>query len=293
MGLNRRQFLQVSGAGLGTIALGRLSMAEISRAEKSGQAMLYDASKCVGCRACQAGCKAWNQLPVESTDSAGIYESPRELSAETWTIIKLAREGDDWSFFKHQCMHCDDASCVNVCPTGAAAHRGEFVIFDQAVCIGCGYCVHACPFNVPHRSEILGTARKCTFCIDRVSAPADQPKGNWTSCAAACPTGALIFGQRADLLSSAQERVEALKKDGFPEASLYGEKELGGLGVLSILTLPTEAYGLPSPPQVSTDRVLGQWASGLVAAGAVLLLPLLLIVSRRGGESDVREGGEE
>jgi formate dehydrogenase iron-sulfur subunit len=291
MGLNRRQFLQVSGVGLGTLVLGRLSMAEISRAEmsraeKTGQAMLYDASKCVGCRACQAGCRGWNQLPVESTDGAGIYESPRELSAETWTVIKLAREGDDWSFFKHQCMHCDDASCVNVCPTGAAAHRGEFVLFDQAQCIGCGYCVQACPFNVPHRSESSGTARKCTFCIDRVSAPADQAKGNWTSCAAACPTGALVYGSRAELLPIAKERVELLKTDGFPQASLYGEKELGGLGVLSVLTLPPEAYGLPSPPQVATGKVGGQWASGVIAAGVAVVLPFWLIVKRR-------EGGEE
>jgi formate dehydrogenase iron-sulfur subunit len=146
--------------------------------------------------------------------------------------------------------------------------------------------VQACPFNVPHRSEESGTARKCTFCIDRVS------EGDWTSCAAACPTGALIYGPRAELLPTAKERVELLKTDGFPEASLYGETELGGLGVLSILTLPVEAYGLPDLPKVSTGRVVGQWASGVLAAGVVLLLPFWLIVSRRGNEPAVHEGGE-
>jgi formate dehydrogenase iron-sulfur subunit len=286
MGLNRREFLGLSGAGLGTLFLDRSSIAKIPRAEKTGQAMLYDASKCVGCRACQAGCKGWNNLPTVSTDSGGLYESPRGLSAETWTIIKLAQRDEEWSFFKHQCMHCDEASCVNVCPTGAAAHNGEFVLFDQDVCIGCGYCVQACPFNVPHRSEETGTARKCTFCIDRVS------QGEWTSCAAACPTGALIYGPRDVLLPTAKERVDLLKADGFPEASLYGETELGGLGVLSILTLPVEAYGLPDPPKVSTGRVVGQWASGVVAAGVVLLVPLWLIVSRRRSEPTVHEGGE-
>jgi formate dehydrogenase iron-sulfur subunit len=277
MGLNRREFLWLSGAGLGTLFLGGPAMAEISRTEKAGQAMLYDASKCVGCRACQAGCKGWNKLPAVTTDADGLYESPRDLSAETWTIIKLAEQGEDWSFFKYQCMHCDEASCVNVCPTGAAAHNGEFVLFDQAQCIGCGYCVQACPFNVPHRSEQSGTARKCTFCIDRVR------EGDWTSCAAACPTGALIYGSRTELLSVARERVEILKTDGFPQASLYGEKELGGLGVLSILTLPAEAYGLPSLPQVATDGIIGQWASGAVAAGVVLVLPFWLIAKRRDG----------
>lgn len=287
MGLNRREFLWLSGAGLGAFFLGRPPLAMISKAEKTGQAMLYDASKCVGCRACQAGCKGWNNLPSVTTDSGGLYESPRGLSAETWTIIKLAQQGEDWSFFKYQCMHCDEASCVNVCPTGAAAHRGEFVLFDQDQCIGCGYCVQACPFNVPHRSEESGTARKCTFCIERVS------EGEWTSCAAACPTGALIYGPRAELLPAAKERVELLKTDGFPQASLYGEKELGGLGVLSILTLPAEAYGLPSPPKVATGRVAGQWASGFFAAGVALVFPLWFVASRRGSEPAVLQGGEE
>jgi formate dehydrogenase iron-sulfur subunit len=241
--------------------------------------MLYDASKCVGCRACQAGCKGWNKLPAEVADAAGIYESPRGLSAETWTVIKLAQQGEARSFFKYQCMHCDEASCVNVCPTGAAAHRGEFVTFDQAQCIGCGYCVQACPFNVPHRSEDTGTARKCTFCIDRVS------QGDWTACAAACPTGALIFGPRTELLTTAKERVEVLRTSGFAESSLYGEKELGGLGVLSILTLPPAAYGLPDLPKDSTGRVTGQWASGILATGLAILLPAWFIVNRR-------EGGE-
>ncbi len=279
MGLNRREFLWLSGAGLGTLFLGGPSMAEISRAEKTGQAMLYDASKCVGCRACQAGCKGWNKLPAESTDAGGLYETPRGLSADTWTLIKLAQQGEARSFFKYQCMHCDEASCVNVCPTGAAAHRGGFVTFDQAQCIGCGYCVQACPFNVPHRSEDTGTARKCTFCIDRVS------QGDWTACAAACPTGALIYGPRTELLTTAKERVEVLRSSGFAESSLYGEKELGGLGVLSILTLPPGAYGLPDLPKVSTDRVTGQWASGIAAAGVVLALPAWFIANRRkGGE---------
>jgi formate dehydrogenase iron-sulfur subunit len=279
MGLNRREFLWLSGAGLSTLFLGGPFLADVARAEKTGQAMLYDVTKCVGCRACQAGCKGWNNLPGVSTDTGGIYESPRGLSAETWTIVKLAQQGEDWTFFKYQCMHCDEASCVNVCPTGAAAHRGEFVVFDQLQCIGCGYCVQACPFNVPHRSELTGTARKCTFCIDRVST------GDWTSCAAACPTGALVYGSRAELLPAARERVELLKAEGFSQASLYGEKELGGLGVLSVLTLPPEAYGLPAPPQVATDGIIWQWVSGAATAGVAFFLPFWLIVRRR-------EGGE-
>jgi len=284
MHLNRREFLRLSGVGLGRLLLGKPS-----RARKTGKAMLYDASKCVGCRACQNACKDWNDLPVESTDAAGIYESPRELSAETWTLIRVAERDRAWSFYKYQCMHCAEASCANVCPTGAAAHRGEFVVIDQTWCIGCGYCVQACPFNVPHRSEITGTARKCTFCFDRVS------EGKWPACADRCPTGALVYGQRDEILARAKERVEALKGEGFPQAHLYGEKELGGLGLISILTLPTEAYGLPRLPRVSTSNLIGQWASGVLAAGVVTALPFWLLFKRKEtltAEQGSEEGGK-
>lgn len=270
MRLSRRDFLHLSGAGLGGLLLGKPSSPE-----KAGKGMLYDASKCVGCRACQMACKDWNDLPSESTDPGGIYESPRHLSSDTWTLIKLAERGDSLSFWNYQCMHCAQASCVSVCPTGAAAHTGEFVLIDQEWCIGCGYCVQACPFNVPHRSEVTGTARKCTFCFDRVS-DGDQP-----ACASACPTGALTWGQRDELLATAKERVEVLRASGFADAHLYGETELGGLGRLSVLTLPLEAYGLPKSPRYATGNLAAQWLSGVVTAAVVAVVPFWLLHRRQ------------
>jgi formate dehydrogenase iron-sulfur subunit len=284
MRLTRRDFLHLSGAGLGGLLLRKPSSAQ-----KTGMAMLYDTSKCVGCRACQMACKDWNELPGESLDREGIYESPSHLSGDTWTLIKLAEYGDAWSFSNYQCMHCAQASCVSVCPTGAAAHNGEFVVIDQEWCIGCGYCVQACPFNVPHRSEETGTARKCTFCIDRVT-NGDQP-----ACASACPTGALTWGQRDELLVKAKERVDALRISGFADAHLYGESELGGLGRLSVLTLPLEAYGLPQSPRQATANVAAQWLSGLVTAAVVAVVPFWLlhrreeVAQRRAGSGGGRE----
>ncbi len=284
MHLSRRDFLHFSGVGLG----GLLWRKE-SSPQKTGMGMLYDTSKCVGCRACQMACKNWNKLPGESNDREGIYESPLDLSADTWTLIKLAEHGDAWSFSNYQCMHCAEASCVSVCPTGAAAHNGEFVVIDQEWCIGCGYCVQACPFNVPHRSEETGTARKCTFCNDRV-ANGDQP-----ACASACPTGALTWGQRDELLVKAKERVDALRISGFADAHLYGESELGGLGRLSVLTLPLEAYGLPQSPRSATANVAVQWLSGLVTAAVVAVVPFWLlhrreaVAQRHAGSSGGRE----
>jgi formate dehydrogenase iron-sulfur subunit len=284
MRLSRKDFLkQLSATSLGCLLFRTSGEA---RAEKTGLGMLYDASKCVGCRACQMACKDWNKLPAESTDTAGIYESPRNLSADTWTLIKVAEQGDAWSFGNYQCMHCAQASCVSVCPTGAAAHHGELVLIDQAWCIGCGYCVQACPFNVPHKSHTAGTARKCTFCFDRLNSV------GLPACADACPTGALTWGQRDQLLPLAKERVEFLKKNGSPEAHLYGENELGGLGRLSILTLPTEAYGVPESPTFATANVAAQWLSGLVTAGVVAAVPFWLLFRRqRAPEAEEETGG--
>jgi formate dehydrogenase iron-sulfur subunit len=270
MRLSRRDFLHLSGAGLGGLFLSKPSSPG-----RTGQGMLYDASKCIGCRACQMACKDWNELPSEPTDPDGIYESPRHLSGDTWTLIKLAESGDSLSFVNYQCMHCAQASCVSVCPTGAAAHAGDRVLIDQEWCIGCGYCVQACPFNVPHRSEVTGTARKCTFCYDRAG------EGEEPACASACPTGALTWGQRDELLATARERVEELRADGLADARLYGETELGGLGRLSVLTLPLEAYGLPESPRYATGNVAAQWLSGVVTAAIVAIVPFWLLHRRQ------------
>ncbi|MFQ6000281.1 MAG: 4Fe-4S dicluster domain-containing protein [Anaerolineae bacterium] len=292
MPFSRRDFLKLSTAGVGGLLLIGAPHEQAS-AMPTQKAMLYDASKCIGCRACQVACKRWNKLPQVSTDSEGLYETPRDLSADTWTIIKLREIGPDdpgdFPFCKYQCMHCTQASCVSVCPTGAAAHRGEYVVIDQKWCIGCGYCVAACPFNVPHLGEPKGTARKCTFCFDRVTG------GQSPACVEACPAEALLFGERAGLIARAEERVRTLKNNGNPDAHLYGVSELGGLGVIYVLPRPTSLYGLPPSPKVATSNVLFQWLSGLIAAGTVVAFPFWLLFRRKEELTAEKssEGGEK
>jgi formate dehydrogenase iron-sulfur subunit len=150
------------------------------------------------------------------------------------------------------------------------------VIIDQEWCIGCGYCVQACPFHVPGKDEITGTARKCNFCIDRIT------DGYKPACATTCPTGAIQFGERADLIAAAHRRVQTLVAEyGYPNARVYGEDEMGGLHTVYILTDRPSVFGLPEAPQLATSAAWAKWLSGVITAGVLAALPLWLLFRRR------------
>ena len=266
------------------------------------KAMLIDESKCMGCRACQVACKQWNDLPGEKTENTGSYENPPELSATTWTKIKFNEkvDGDQvkWLFLTQGCMHCTEASCESVCPTGAVKHHGEFVVVDQEWCIGCGYCVQACPFGAIHSifepaggGEQKATAQKCTFCIDRTTN--DLPP----ACVKTCPADALSYGDRDAMIDKGKARIAALQDNGHPKATLYGEHVLGGLHRIYALVDEPSAYGLPESPRYATANVLGQWLSGVAAAGVVAALPFWMLFKKRQRGIEAKEqasgGGEE
>ena len=277
MEFNRRDFLKAS-AGMGGLMLLQPPTLNLTNkyqnrsVAQSDTAMLVDVSKCIGCWWCYAACKNYNKLPETIKPD---LEQPPELSPEVWTTLYTTNRGGVWSSRKQACMHCTDASCEQICPTGAISHQGAAVVIDQEWCIGCGYCVQACPFGVPHKDEHVGTARKCTFCIDRIS------NGEQPACAEACPTGAIQFGARTDLLTAAKTRVEALKADGYPNANLYGEHESGGLHILYVLTAQPSVYGLPEAPQVATSQAAFKWLGGVIAAGVIAILPFWLLFRRK------------
>jgi formate dehydrogenase iron-sulfur subunit len=273
--VDRRDFLKLAGVGLGGLFLQPSEQAFASAPSEDDVAILYDVSRCIGCRVCEEACKEYNNLPIETAP-------PSDLSAIKWNLIKQRQGVDpaDWPFFNYQCMHCTDAACVMVCPTGALYKDKEgFVAFDQKKCNGCGYCTQFCPFAVPHLRDvnlITGQAKaaKCTFCQEKVRAGIGGP-----SCAEACPTGALTWGRRGTLLEEAKARVSELKAEGYGEARLYGESEAGGLHRLSILLDDLPAYGLPVDPQgpisfsVIWQRIiqpLGGVAVGATALGLVI-----------------------
>ncbi len=211
---------------------------------KMAKAMLIDLNRCIGCRSCQVACKQWNDLPAETTRNQGSYENPPRRSAKTWTTVTFneVEIGDRfaWVFAKRQCMHCQQPACAAACIVGALHKTPEGpVLYDDYKCIGCRYCTLACPFGVPtfEWDKPVPYIRKCTFCADRLE------NGEEPACAKACPTDAIQFGERNELLQIAHTRIEA-----HPERYVnyvYGENEVGGTSVLYISPVRFEKLGFP------------------------------------------------
>ena len=249
------------------------------------KAILYDPTKCTACRGCQVACKQWNEHEGEETTNRGSYENPKELSPQTWVKMRFIEHEENgklaWLFARRACMHCTDASCAIVCPTGAILKTDEgFVHIDQDWCIGCGNCVQACPFDVPHKDHHhSGTAVKCTACtsvgLNR------QDEGLDPACVKSCPPGALKFGDRDQLVEEANQRIADLKANGSSNAILYGKNELGGLHVLYVLENTPEVYGLPESPEVASSTVMGKWLTGIATAGVIAALPLWFVFKRK------------
>ena len=208
--IKRREFLK-TGAGV-TAGLTALLVSPIasSKAEKTSgpaygksKAMLVDVKRCIGCKACQVACKGWNNLPAEKTEiTEAEFTNPSSFSAVSWNIVTFKEIGSydakaegtgglKWRSISLRCMHCLEPECVSVCPTLALIkHEDGPVVYDPDKCIGCDYCVMACPWKVPHRNEETNLIGKCNLCVDRIEA------GIEPSCVAARPTDSLQFGDR-------------------------------------------------------------------------------------------------
>jgi formate dehydrogenase iron-sulfur subunit len=241
-------------------------------------AMLVNTDLCLQCNACTVECFRNNGLPV-GHDVA-------------WTKIDKVETGTYPTVHKHfikwACNHCTEASCMNVCPTHAITKPdGVHTVVNQDWCVGCGYCVEACPFGIPHFGEPKGSSQKCSFCYGT------QAEGEPTACAAACPYFALSFGDRQEMISLGQEQVDRLRRRGYANAMLYGEYELGGLNVLYVLQDRPAVYGLPENPRVATHNVVGSWLSGLVTASVLTLLPFWLLFKRKQNLAAVEATSEQ
>ena len=238
---------------------------------KNTSAILYDATLCVGCLECERGCATQNGLPYDAA-----IEKQKKQDANKFTYVDVRGEE---KYIRRLCMHCDDPSCVSVCPVKALQKTALGpVTYDASKCMGCRYCMVACPFSVPKYewSKQLPTVRKCTMCFDRVSA------GKVTACTEACPTGATIFGDRAELLKEAHKRI--LENPANYVDHVYGETEVGGTNVLMLSSVPFEQFGLqawgPTPLPQLTGKVLAH-IPDVVSVGWALLGGVYWITNRR------------
>jgi Fe-S-cluster-containing dehydrogenase component len=271
--------------------------------------MLYDATICIGCKACMVACKEANNMPVESADEQPIWDTPISTSAKTLNNIALYQNGtgavkdreiDGYSFVKRHCMHCVDAVCVSVCPvtamrknplTGVVTHHPD-------VCIGCRYCALACPYNVPSYEfdNPLGQIQKCQFCDHRLV------EGKLPGCVESCPTGASLFGTREEMLAEAKRRLAMRPGEEYDyplntvdsphrhvaavveyEKHIYGEKEGGGTQVMMLAGVPFNKLGLPELPDKSaasrSESVQHGLYQGMIAPA--LLFAGLLYATRK------------
>jgi formate dehydrogenase iron-sulfur subunit len=259
-------------------------------------AILFDASKCSACRGCQVACKQWNDLPGEVTKNTGSYQNPKHLSADTWLLMEFHEvengDGLKWGFRRTACMHCLEPACVSACPVGALKKTEEGpVLWNQDRCIGCRYCMLACPFDVPtftwDRGLLEGAQiRKCNFCVDRLGS------GLEPACVKTCPTGALVFGERDELLAEAHARIEAEPTKYV--GRVYGEEEVGGTSILYVSHVPFEDLGLPSvgnePVQKRSEQIM-ETVTPAVALGMLFGLGGLYWVVKRRNQMAAAKAG--
>ena len=225
-----------------------------SQRESIEVAKLIDVSRCIGCKACQAACLEWNDLREEVGVNVGVYDNPHDLTENTWTLMRFTEIDVDgrfeWLIRKDGCMHCDDPGCLKACPAPGAIvqYKNGIVDFVSQNCIGCGYCVKGCPFNIPRISKKDAKAYKCTLCSDRVAV------GQAPACAKVCPTQAISFGTKKDMIAWADKRIADLKERGYKNAGLYDPAGVGGTHVMYVLKhvdKPEIYAGLPKDPKIS------------------------------------------
>jgi Fe-S-cluster-containing dehydrogenase component len=239
MTIGRRGFFKVAAVGAGVVAAGSAaaSSAPGANGQPESPGMLVDTTLCVGCRGCEAACAEANGNPPPP-DGDQVLASKRDTSIDQFTVVNRV-EGVENRFAKKQCMHCISPACASACPVRAMDKKPEGpVTYDPSACLGCRYCMVACPFDVPKYEYGSNTprVRKCSFCADR------QKAGLKPACAEVCPSGALTFGRRGELLDVAKTRIYTNPKKYVHH--VYGEHEAGGTSWLYLADVPLEKLAL-------------------------------------------------
>ena len=244
---------------------------------------LIDTSKCIGCKACQSACLEWNDMREPVGVNVGVYDNPHDLTPTMFTLMRFTEYENpttgnlEWLIRKDGCMHCEDPGCLKACPAPGAIvqYANGIVDFVKENCIGCGYCVKGCPFNIPRISQVDHKAYKCTLCSDRIAV------GQQPACAKACPTHCITFGTKDEMVGLADNRITDLKSRGFDQAGLYNPPGVSGTHVMYVLhhaDKPEIYAGLPNNPRISpivemwkgVSKYAGMAVIGLTAAAGLI-----------------------
>jgi len=245
--VTRRNFLKIGGSILAFSIIGEKALAsEDFTGNPDRFGMLSDLTRCIGCRRCEAACNKTNNLPQakRSFEDESVFDEIRKpyvADVQSYTCINRYNIDGKTVYRKVQCMHCDEPACVSACPVAALKKSKEGpVTWNQKVCIGCRYCIIACPFYVPafeYSNAFDPKIQKCFLCYHRIS------QGIVPACAEACPVEAITFGKKSNLLKLAKLRIWN-NPDKYIDR-VYGEQEAGGTGWLYISNVPFEKLGFP------------------------------------------------
>jgi formate dehydrogenase iron-sulfur subunit len=276
MTMQRRAFLRLAGTASAGAALCSLD-AKATAGDPVGageNAVLVDTTLCVGCRACEAACAEANDLALPE-DSADIFKQYRNTSQTHLTVVnqfegKNGKDGDP-RFAKKQCMHCVEPACASACPVRALDKLPNGpVTYHPERCMGCRYCMVACPFEIPkyEYEKAIPTVKKCTFCASR------QAQGLAPACTTVCPSGALTFGKRGALIDEAKTRIFG-KPDDYVHY-VYGEHEAGGTNWLYISDVDFKDLGMKVTVDQASYPQLVKGALGIPPMVMTLWPPLLM-----------------
>lgn len=279
--MKRRDFLKVSGA-LGATSLAGAARASESAASTEFVGVLVDTTRCIGCRACEVACSEEHGNYVPDVGQDGALEEERQPSIKQWTVVNRYDTDAGEVFVKNQCMHCWQPACAAACLTNAMykTRKGP-VIWRSGKCMGCRYCMVSCPYNIPkfEYHEWNPKIQKCTMCFDRIE------DGLKPACVEACPTDALMFGMKRELMEVA--RVRLYNHPTKYVRKIYGEHDVGGTGWLYLSAAPFEQLGFRTDlgvtpyPEYTRDFLYGV---PVVLFGLPALLLGLHLLSDHGAE---------
>ena len=306
MSLERRSFLYIA-LGMGAALSSRLSATDETppKPHEEQVGCLVDTTLCIGCRQCEEACNRRNRLPRPDLPfkDRSVFRDSRRPTDTAFTVVNEYpgspspdQPGREGTYVKVQCMHCLDPACVSACPVGALARtRNGAVIYNPAICIGCRYCMVACPFQIPayeYSDPVTPRVRKCEFCVDRAMGTGADP-----ACAEACPVEAIVFGKRKDLLALAKRRIRSRPARYLPH--IYGEHEVGGTSWLYMTGRPIAEIGLLELPEEAPPRVTEAIQHGIFNFGAVpvaayaALAGVMWFRNRNSRKAPARTAGED